>query len=61
MNFLQLKAPFQVNRWLLKNFLINEEDVKQIGLSGQWSATFCCCYTKEFLRLDITENGQVGV
>jgi hypothetical protein len=51
----------KVNRWLLQNFLITEDDVMQISSNnGKWSATFCCCYSKNFLAMSISENGQVG-
>ncbi|KAI6177749.1 Bardet-Biedl syndrome 2 protein-like protein [Aphelenchoides bicaudatus] len=47
-----------VNRWLIRNFLISEDDVRQIASEGKWSAMFCCCYSKEFLLMEISENGQ---
>ncbi|KAI6229448.1 Bardet-Biedl syndrome 2 protein-like protein [Aphelenchoides besseyi] len=53
-----------LNRWLMKNFLVTEEDIEK-HMNGRspnvWSATFCCCYTKEVLQMKINDNGHMTI
>ncbi|KAI6217272.1 Bardet-Biedl syndrome 2 protein-like protein [Aphelenchoides fujianensis] len=55
---------FSLNRWVLKNFLVSEEDLQRHmeSLSGSgWSVAFRCCYTKEVLIMRINDNGHMTI